>query len=61
MPEYKRYIVFAFSQNYPMGGLSDVESSWDELEDAITHTKTLTEDFIEIIDRDTWEMVEDVR
>lgn len=36
---YKHYMVFAYDQYYPSGGLSDCEASFDDLEAAKTYAE----------------------
>lgn len=57
--KYKKYIVFGFYDYYPSGGLGDIMASFDSLEDAKDHIKNATHfDNNEIVDRDTWEVIE---
>jgi len=55
---YKKFVVFCYSQYYPGGGLSDIKDSFDTLEEARTFCLKKREDFMEILDRDTWEQWE---
>jgi len=62
---YKRYIVFAYSQYYPGGGLSDIVNNSDTLEEAFDAARQAqrTDDYVEIFDcfeRSSvdWEMVD---
>ena len=55
--KYKKYIVFGFDNYYPSGGLSDIVRSHDSIEEARAETKNGDYDSYEIVDRDTWEVV----
>lgn len=55
--KYKKFILFAYEAYYPAGGLSDIEGSYDTLEEAIVSARATNRDFLEIVDRDTWEIV----
>lgn len=55
-----KYIVFTYDTYYPEGGLCDIDFQSDSLSDAV---KKVTDDpgsygeWIQIVDRDTWEIV----
>lgn len=53
----KKYIVFAWDDHYPAGGLGDMRSSHETLEEARAVARRLEalHGNSEIIDRDTWE------
>jgi len=65
MMKHKKYIVFAFFDYYPSGGLGDIKESFDDLEEARKFTTPTYDDYMgdvlydnyEIVDRDTWEIV----
>jgi hypothetical protein len=46
-----RFVVFAFDEYYPGGGLSDVESRHDDRDEAITAAKGLRRDNVYVYDR----------
>jgi hypothetical protein len=54
---YKKYIIFAYYDDSPSGGLSDIYKDVDTIEEAKELIKSLWQDSIEIVDRDTWEIV----
>lgn len=67
LPPYKgpvvpplKYVVFAWDDYYPAGGLGDIRGSFDLLEDAraelLKHTNA-GRGGGEILDRDTWEVL----
>ena len=58
--KYKKWIVFAFSQYYPSGGLGDIVGSFDELDDAYKCMRETNNDYAEIVDRDTWEIYDSI-
>lgn len=53
--KYKKYIVFCIAYYYPGGGLSDIETSFDTLEEARAFKGC--GEVKEIVDRDTWEII----
>jgi hypothetical protein len=55
--KHKKFIVFAWATYYPGGGLNDISASFDTLEEAKSHAFAQHEDFLRIVDRDTWEVV----
>jgi hypothetical protein len=55
--KYKKFILFLYDQYYPGGGLSDIDDSFDTLEEAKAAALKRYRDFREIVDRDTWEIV----
>lgn len=56
--KYKKYIVFQSDRYYPAGGLADITGSFDTLDEAHTHMAANPKEDNEIVDRDTWEVVE---
>ena len=50
MNTFRRFIVFAYGQYYPRGGMADVVASFDSFEEAKSYAKTLNEDYVEILD-----------
>ena len=56
--KYKKYIVFQFQTYYPAGGIGDITDSFESKEEAIAFIKDNLEDYNEIVDRDTWEIIE---
>jgi len=53
----KKYILFSFDNYYPMGGLGDIQESYNTLGEAIKAAKKNHYDYSEIVDRDTWKNV----
>ncbi len=54
----RKYIIFGFDEQYPLGGLRDIKGSNDNLEGAIVSAKKgVCADCVYIVDRDTWETV----
>ena len=53
----KKYIVFGYDNYYPVGGLNDIAGSFDTLEEAKICAMKNTSDIKEIVDRDTWEII----
>ena len=53
----KKFVLFQYSQYYPSGGMSDIEGSFDTLQEALDFIKVHWRDFNEVVDRDTWEIV----
>ena len=49
----KRFLLFAFSDYYPSGGLSDVDSSHDTLKEALEEANQLSWEFMNVFDCDT--------
>lgn len=60
--EIKKFIIFAYNDYYPNGGLDDMKDSFDTLKEAIAEAKKeyKSMDFIEIVDKDTWKIVIDL-
>jgi hypothetical protein len=56
MMKYKKYIVFAYEQYYPSGGMGDIVGSFDTIEEA--RERGSDNDYCDIVDRDTWEIIE---
>lgn len=50
-PGDKRYLVFEIYEYYPLGGMSDLHSSFNTLNEAIDFAKTLTAYDYQIYDR----------
>ncbi len=58
----KKYILFAYLNYYPSGGLSDIVGDFDTLEEAKEEIvrlkgKFCPHDNFDIVDRDTWDYV----
>jgi hypothetical protein len=55
----KKYVVFAYDEYYPGGGMTDLVGSFDDLDEAKGVKCSLGDDYdyIEVVDRDTWEVV----
>jgi len=59
--KYKKYILFQFDDYYPAGGVGDIAESFDTIDEAREYLKrdgVLFYDYEELVDRDTWEVVE---
>lgn len=54
-----KYVVFAYDSYYPGGGMSDIVGSFDDIESAkaVRWSHGDEYDYIEVVDRDTWEVV----
>jgi Zn ribbon nucleic-acid-binding protein len=66
MGMYKKYILFSYDTYYPGGGMSDLFASYETLEEAQAEAKTVHPNTgipkhgnIQIVDRDTWAVVEE--
>ena len=59
MPKYKKYILFQCDAYYPMGGLGDITGSFDSIEEARDYMNENPSFSNDIVDRDTWEIVEE--
>jgi hypothetical protein len=58
MAKYKKYILFAYDQYYPLGGLEDVRGEADTMEELQPEIdKNSRSQTWYVIDRDTWETV----
>ena len=68
----KKYVIFAWDQYYPGGGLGDLVGDEDDLEAAKAiclankfvyqfgkNEHTMSFDYAQIVDRDTWEVIWD--
>ncbi len=55
----KKYIVFAYCDYYPCGGLGDMQGSFDTIKEARESVKGSYYDNIDIIDRDTWKDIDE--
>ena len=56
--KYKKYIVFEFDGYEPNGGMGDITGSFNDLQEAKnSRSKTMNFDHIQIVDRDTWQLV----
>ncbi len=57
----KKYIVFAYDDYYPQGGLNDIHGSFETLEEAVEASSKIDSrhGIVEIVDRDTWEIIEE--
>ncbi len=53
----KRFLVFASSSYYPVGGWADCIGSADTLEDAVAAAKAANEDWSQVVDLETGEEV----
>jgi Txe/YoeB family toxin of Txe-Axe toxin-antitoxin module len=53
----KKYIIFAYDDCYPIGGLHDIVEDYDSFEAAKKACKKLIYNYVEIVKRDTWEIV----
>lgn len=51
-PKFKRYMVFAYAQYYPGGGMGDVDNSFDNEKEAMAWAKKLECDYVEVFDRE---------
>lgn len=47
----KQYMVFAYSEYYPLGGLTDCDSDYDDREEAIARAKKINKDCVYVWDR----------
>ena len=56
---FNRYMVFAYSDFYPAGGLSDVVDSFDNIEDAEKCFAECGCDYAIIFDRETGVIISD--
>ncbi|SDC29584.1 hypothetical protein SAMN05444678_102224 [Sphingomonas sp. YR710] len=57
MSDLKQFALFAFNDCYPSGGWGDFVDSFDTIEEAAAHGKTLPRDIRSIIDLRTGEDV----
>jgi len=63
MADQKRYkyIIFAFSHYYPIGGMNDIKGSTNSLSAAISHFNVNKGkdgwDHCQIVERDSWRIV----
>jgi hypothetical protein len=55
----KKYIVFGYDDYYPSGGMNDIIGQEDSLEKAIKIGQSKNYENIQIVDRDTWEIIGD--
>jgi hypothetical protein len=55
--KYKKFILFQFDDHEPMGGVHDIQNSFDTLDEAIAAGAVHRFDNVEVVDRDTWEIV----
>lgn len=55
--KFKKYILFQYAQYYPQGGLCDITESFDSIEGAKTYAHENPDNWSEVVDRDTWEIV----
>jgi hypothetical protein len=55
----KKYIIFAYDIYYPGGGLEDIAKETDDFAEAILYVleEEVNTDWVQIVDRDTWEVV----
>jgi len=52
---YRKFIVFIYEQYYPGGGLSDMKGDFATFEEAKAFCEKNRSDYMEILDRDSWE------
>lgn len=57
--QYKKYILFCYETYHPEGGLNDIHNSYNTLEEAVEILEKMEQDYREIVDRDTWEIIYD--
>ena len=55
--KFKKYILFQFETYYPSGGLGDITDSYDTLAEAQAAAEKSPQDYNEVVDRDSWEIV----
>lgn len=53
----KKYIIFGYDYCYPIGGMNDIKEEADSIEEGIKLGKRIKYQNIQIVDRDTWEIV----
>lgn len=51
MEKDKRYLLFTYSNYYPLGGLCDMSNSFDTEAEAIKYARESVDDYQEIYDR----------
>lgn len=49
--KHKRFLVFLMDSYYPLGGINDLEGSFDSKEEAIKFAKASERSFYQIYDR----------
>lgn len=54
----KRFLVIAYDDYYPMGGLHDVKDSFDTKEEAVQFAETETYENVEVYDRIDDELIQ---
>lgn len=59
MAKFKKFIVFQSDDHYPAGGLGDITGSFDSLPECYEHIAKRALDSNEIVDRDTWEVLDE--
>ena len=52
----KKYLLFIFEQYYPLGGINDLHSSYDTIEE-IDLSIIKENEFYQIVDKDTFEII----
>ncbi len=59
--KHKKYIIFTYDRYYPMGGLNDIHTSVNTIIEAraVEQKELKMCSYVDIIDRDTWETVND--
>jgi len=55
--KYKKFIVFGIDKHDAIGGLGDIIDSADTIEEAIALAKKCEYEYVDIVDRDTWEYI----
>lgn len=53
----KKYLLFAYENYYPSGGLNDLKETSDSLEALLTNVSSYEDYYIHIYDGDTFEAV----
>lgn len=53
----KRFLVFSYDTYYPCGGMGDFQDDFDTLEEATAFCLTLNDDWIQIYDCQTKQIV----
>lgn len=57
MEEVKKYILFQFDSEEPLGGMDDAGGSFDTVDEAKLFFSKGGYDCAQIVDRDTWKIV----
>jgi hypothetical protein len=56
----KKYVIFGFNNFYPRGGMNDLILSVDTLEEVEEFIKKDGNDFCQVVDRDTFEIIREI-